>query len=414
MLPDGYSEYPGCKNIALSVLPNDQLALLLNLTRSFGKSSSGKTTIIASSVGNRPVGQTGLILGLNCFSKPDPVLVEKAKQVLNDRKIINGNGFTIELFEDRFLKIVMDCANDLGPSSTGNSILVASSAGNIALGSSGVSLGLNCYHKVNCKVNLEKLVSASSAEAQHQNLTEFQYDSSADVLCFCVDLQCKPENRDRRGRLILARTSPIGYRIQRGEKSDATLFIYAAATDITFGEDVNTEYEPLKPDCAIEYLLDADRKRIHIRAPLGVANSDTEQNEDDEQEADGPTSDTKKRVLFNIVGTVPHSNIFLTLRGTEKLEIDTVASPPIKRKNPSEDPISKKQSKVKSEPSLEELPTSTAVHEFIRTALKEVDEDNVTLKDLLTQAASQFNCPSRLADLRPIVKKAMIDAVTEN
>ena len=57
------------KNVVVRVEGN-KLVLEVDLTQDFGKSTSGKTTIVASSEGNAPVpGHPGIQIGLNVFKK---------------------------------------------------------------------------------------------------------------------------------------------------------------------------------------------------------------------------------------------------------------------------------------------------------------------------------------------------------
>lgn len=60
------------QNIVMNVKGN-KLTIEIDLSKEFGKSQSGKTTIIASTQGNQPVPgtDTGAILGLNCYKKGD-------------------------------------------------------------------------------------------------------------------------------------------------------------------------------------------------------------------------------------------------------------------------------------------------------------------------------------------------------
>ena len=54
-------------NIQYSV-EGSKLTMVVDLSKRFGKSSSGKTTIIASSGGNQDIGE-GIKVGLNIYTK---------------------------------------------------------------------------------------------------------------------------------------------------------------------------------------------------------------------------------------------------------------------------------------------------------------------------------------------------------
>lgn len=54
------------KNVEIEVDDN-VLTIRVDLTREFGPSSSGKTTIVASTEGNVDVPDTNVKVGLNCY-----------------------------------------------------------------------------------------------------------------------------------------------------------------------------------------------------------------------------------------------------------------------------------------------------------------------------------------------------------
>jgi hypothetical protein len=56
------------KNIEISV-QGDTLTIKVDLTKSFGPSSSGKTIIVASTEGNYPLPERKEVVGLNVYKK---------------------------------------------------------------------------------------------------------------------------------------------------------------------------------------------------------------------------------------------------------------------------------------------------------------------------------------------------------
>lgn len=59
----------------------DRLVIEIDLTQNYGPSSSGKTSIVATSRGNKPVpGTDDTVIGLNCFrySTPRPLRASKS------------------------------------------------------------------------------------------------------------------------------------------------------------------------------------------------------------------------------------------------------------------------------------------------------------------------------------------------
>lgn len=57
------------KNVSV-VTEGDKLIITIDTTKSFGASASGKTLTVATTSGNKDVGD-GLILGLNAYRYPD-------------------------------------------------------------------------------------------------------------------------------------------------------------------------------------------------------------------------------------------------------------------------------------------------------------------------------------------------------
>lgn len=58
------------KNVEASV-KGEALHIVIDLSKTFGRSKSGKTVIVASTEGNQQVGETGIFLGLNAYKYPD-------------------------------------------------------------------------------------------------------------------------------------------------------------------------------------------------------------------------------------------------------------------------------------------------------------------------------------------------------
>ena len=57
------------KNIEMKI-EGDILTIRINLAENFGASRTGKTRIIASTEGNKPVeGKPGIFVGVNCYKK---------------------------------------------------------------------------------------------------------------------------------------------------------------------------------------------------------------------------------------------------------------------------------------------------------------------------------------------------------
>jgi ABC-type molybdate transport system ATPase subunit len=55
------------KNVKVAIDENI-LTITIDLTKTFGKSGSGKSTIIATTSGNKGIGKEDIKLGLNCYT----------------------------------------------------------------------------------------------------------------------------------------------------------------------------------------------------------------------------------------------------------------------------------------------------------------------------------------------------------
>jgi hypothetical protein len=58
------------KNVAY-VVEGNILTITIDISKTFGPSSSGKTEIVATTSGSQEIGDTGIRLGLNAFSYPE-------------------------------------------------------------------------------------------------------------------------------------------------------------------------------------------------------------------------------------------------------------------------------------------------------------------------------------------------------
>jgi len=58
------------KNVSY-VVEGKLLIVTMDLSKTFGPSSSGKTEIVATTGGSKEVGETGVMLGINAFKYPE-------------------------------------------------------------------------------------------------------------------------------------------------------------------------------------------------------------------------------------------------------------------------------------------------------------------------------------------------------
>jgi hypothetical protein len=108
--------------------------------KEYGKSSSGKTIIIANSRGTKRITGTELYFTMIAYKYPTP---KERKR----RKKYEMQNIEIEL-DGNVVKILIDIEKDFGLSSSGKTIIVASSRGNKPIEDTDVFLGLNVFKKI--------------------------------------------------------------------------------------------------------------------------------------------------------------------------------------------------------------------------------------------------------------------------
>jgi hypothetical protein len=128
----------GMKNVELS-LDGNALTILVDLSKEFGPSKSGKTTIIASSAGNKTIPGREEKIGLNVYKQEAKKPAKGRKQEFkNVRMDVEGD----------LLKIFVDLSSEIGPSKSGQTILIATTEGNQLVWEREEKIGLNIYRKV--------------------------------------------------------------------------------------------------------------------------------------------------------------------------------------------------------------------------------------------------------------------------
>ena len=115
------------------------LIIKFDITKEFGKSKTGKTTIVATSRGGRRIKGTDFSLGMFAYKYPSD---KKEK----DKKQENIQNIDIKL-DGNIATLIVDTSKDFGTSASGKSIIIASSRGNRELVDTKIYLGLNVYKK---------------------------------------------------------------------------------------------------------------------------------------------------------------------------------------------------------------------------------------------------------------------------
>ena len=127
----------GMKNVEMEVSGNI-LRLTADLTKNFGPSKSGKTTIIASTEGNKTIPGRDEKIGLNIYRQ------ESKKGKIGRRRSFKN----VELeLEGEVLRITVDLSKELGPSKSGKTTIIASTEGNQTIYGREEKIGLNVYKK---------------------------------------------------------------------------------------------------------------------------------------------------------------------------------------------------------------------------------------------------------------------------
>jgi hypothetical protein len=178
----------GCKNVNVllhSAVPGKApvVSLFVDLSKDLGLSSTGKTTMVASSAGSRPLGGSGAVLGLNIFSKATRNL--KAIKELTGKQARCGTGIMWEVLAPHTLHIEMTLTTPGKVSASGKTCLLATSSGNKPIGTTGITFGVNCFTKVGVDLNVERLAALSSAVSElADGITLDNSDAKWSVLSF--------------------------------------------------------------------------------------------------------------------------------------------------------------------------------------------------------------------------------------
>lgn len=157
-----FNELQNTKNVRIG-LEDRTLYLACDLSKDYGVSSTGKSIVIASSCGNKPLGKSNAFLGLNLFAKSlekrqlNSKAVEKLQKDIFEPVGTSGLSWRIE--DDGVtlcIKLDFDAATEK-PAGSGKSILLFSTLGNKVIAETGIMCGLNCYRPENQPLNLAVL-----------------------------------------------------------------------------------------------------------------------------------------------------------------------------------------------------------------------------------------------------------------
>lgn len=177
-------EIPNSKNLAIRV-DGSCLYMYCDLSKDFGPSSSGKTIVISSSCGNKPLGKSNIVLGLNLFAKSlEKRNLSAARTLVKQdfEEVGAGLGWRVES-DGTTLCIRIDFTQvKEKPASSGKSHILASTSGIKPVGQTGISCGLNCYRPDGTTMDVS-LISAGVCEQVIQRGEARALADGAEVSC---------------------------------------------------------------------------------------------------------------------------------------------------------------------------------------------------------------------------------------
>lgn len=128
----------GMKNVDLSV-DGDVLTIKVDLSLDLGPSKSGKTTIVASTQGNKTIPGREEKIGLNVYR-------QEVKRPSKGRRTEFKN--VVMAVDGDELTVTVDLSKEFGASKSGQTIIVASTEGNQLVLGREEKIGLNVYRKI--------------------------------------------------------------------------------------------------------------------------------------------------------------------------------------------------------------------------------------------------------------------------
>ncbi|MFH1114509.1 MAG: hypothetical protein V1792_11360 [Pseudomonadota bacterium] len=126
------------KNAEIRV-EGDILAITVDLSKDLGPSKSGKTTIVATSEGNKAIPGRDEKIGLNIYR-------QESKKPARGRRAAFKN-VEMAVTGDTLI-LTVDLSQELGPSKSGKTIIIASTGGNQLVLGREEKIGLNVYKKI--------------------------------------------------------------------------------------------------------------------------------------------------------------------------------------------------------------------------------------------------------------------------
>ncbi|MHA1300932.1 MAG: hypothetical protein ACTSO9_16050 [Candidatus Helarchaeota archaeon] len=129
---------PKMDNIELEI-KGDNLIFTFDITKEFGKSSTGKTIIVAHSHGGQRIKGTDLSFNMYAYKYP-------TKKTTKSKKVKEMQNIDVKL-DGNIVTLTVDIKKDFGSSASGKSTIVASSRGNKQIEDTGIYIGLNVFRQ---------------------------------------------------------------------------------------------------------------------------------------------------------------------------------------------------------------------------------------------------------------------------
>lgn len=130
---------PRMKNVELRV-DDTVLTIVIDLSKDFGPSKSGRTNIVATTEGNKTVPGRDERIGMTVYRELDPKLLKKgAKDSFKNVKM---------QIDKEMLSISIDLSVEVGPSKSGKNMILATTGGNQLVFTRPEKIGLNVYRQI--------------------------------------------------------------------------------------------------------------------------------------------------------------------------------------------------------------------------------------------------------------------------
>ncbi len=123
------------KNVDMSV-DGEMLTIVVDMSKEFGPSKSGKTIIVASTEGNKTIPGRSEKIGLNIYKQ------EKKKPSVGRKDEFKNVKMRLE---GEILTITVDLSQELGDSKSGKTIIIGTTGGNQLVLGKEEKIGLNVY-----------------------------------------------------------------------------------------------------------------------------------------------------------------------------------------------------------------------------------------------------------------------------